>query len=418
MSTSLLVILIAIGVAFLDFLLYAFVKSARKFSLFFARVILGCVFIFSGFVKAVDPLGSMYKFHDYFLAFGMEWMIPAALMLGFLLFILEFILGFAFLFNLRLKSLSWLMLLFMTFFFILTFILAIKNPVSDCGCFGDALILTNWETFFKNISLMIFALMIFSARKKLDNRFPLITQNGMIFVGLLIVLSISVYSYRYLPIIDFMHWKIGNNISKEVMDKPEIADIMLVYKNKETGEKLEYTSKTLPWKDSVFFKKLEFVEQKKAIIQEYQPAPVHDFMLDDENGVNHINEIVGNPGFQFILVSYDLGKTSLKGFEKISDFNNECSKDSVGFVTLCGSDWETIHKFKINQNIEYPFYVVDATALKSVVRSNPGLVLLKNGVVVDKWSWRCFPKYEDLKNKMAEYTQFADKIINSNKDKK
>lgn len=413
MSTNLIVILVLIAVAFADFLLYVLSIRLRRFAIVVARVLLGLVFIFSGFVKAVDPLGSMYKFDDYFEAFHMVWLQPLALTLGFVLFSMEFLLGFVFVFNVRLKFFSWLMLLFMTFFFLLTFILGITNPVSDCGCFGDALILTNWETFYKNIALMIFALIVFSARKKITNRFPMITQNGIAMIGLLIIMGVGVYSYRYLPIIDFMPWKVGTQISKKLVAQEEIADITLLYKNSETGEIMEYTAKTLPYKDSILWPKLKdnFIEQKKKIIQEYKPAPIHDFMIDDVNKVNHNTAIIANPNYQFLLISYDLSAAEPSVFEKLNAFYDACVKDSVGFVALCGSDFESMDQFGVKVNANYPFYGVDATALKSVVRSNPGLVLLKNGVVLDKWAWRCFPTYEKFKSNMPKYEIQLSEVI-------
>jgi len=410
MSINLIVIIIFISIAFIDFLLYAFSKRMSKPAIAIARVLLGLVFIFSGFVKAVDPLGSMYKFQDYFQAFGMEWLIPIALFLGFALFCIEFILGFSFVFNIKLKFFSWIMLLFMTFFTILTIVLAIKNPVSDCGCFGDALILTNWETFFKNIALMIFALIVFFARNKIKNRYPNVTQYGVLLIGFAIVLWISVYSYRHLPLKDFMPWKIGNKISEKVVDTPEIADITLVYKNKETGEMLEYTSKTLPWQDTAFFKKLEFIDQKKKVIQEYKPAPIHDFMVDDINKVNHNAEIIGNPNYQFLLVSHDITEAEKSVFLLLNVFYEQCLKDTIGFAALCGSDFISIDKFRDDVKAAYEFYTVDETALKSVVRSNPGLVLLKNGVVLDKWAWRDFPNYKEFKEYMPKYEKQLAKI--------
>lgn len=418
MTTNLIVIIAFIAIAFADFLLYVYFKKLRGVAITIARVLLGLVFIFSGFVKSIDPLGSMYKFNDYFEAFGIDWLQSVSLVLGFLLFSLEFILGFSFVFNLRIKLLSWLMLLFMGFFFVLTFVLAIKNPVSDCGCFGDALILTNWETFYKNISLMIFALLVFSARNNINNRFPLVTQNGGLALGLAIILGISTYSYRYLPIIDFMPWKVGTRIADKVLDTPEIADLSLIYKNKETGEMLEYTSKTLPWQDTVFFKKLVFVEQKKKVIQEYKQAPIHDFMIDDTGRVNHNVEIINNPNYQFIIVSYDLEKAQLSVFAGLNDFYEQCKKDSVSFAALCGSDFESMAAFAEKQNASYEFYGVDATALKSVVRSNPGLVLLKNGVVLDKWAWRCLPTYKQFKAKWPKYEAKLVEITKNNPVKK
>ncbi|HOH84458.1 MAG TPA: DoxX family protein, partial [Bacteroidales bacterium] len=301
MSTNLIVIIILIAIAFADFLLYSFSKRLRKFSIHFARIVLGLVFIFSGFVKAVDPLGSMYKFDDYFMAFGMDWLMPASLIMGFFLFCSEFIIGFCFLFNVKMKFFSWIMILYMTFFTILTIILAVKNPVSECGCFGDAIILTNWETFYKNVGLLIFALIVFWGRNIIKNRFPNVTQYGIMFIGFAIILWISVYCYRHLPLMDFMPWKVGNRISEKVVDTPEIADINLVYKHKETGEIKKWTSKTLPYKDTAYFKQFEFVDQEKTVIQEFKPAPIHDFMVDDVNKVNHNADIIGNPNYQFLL---------------------------------------------------------------------------------------------------------------------
>jgi len=418
MSTNLIVITIIIAVAFLDFLIYAFSKHLRKFSFTVARVLLGLVFIFSGFVKAVDPMGSMYKFHDYFQAFGMEWMIPVSLYLGFVLFCLEFILGFSFLFNIKMKFFSWIMLLFMTFFFILTFVLAIKNPVSDCGCFGDAIILTNWETFYKNIGLMIFALIALAGSKKIKNRYPNVTQYGIVFIGLAIILWVSVYSYRHLPMLDFMPWKIGNRISEKVVDTPEIADISLVYKHKVTGEIKKWTSKTLPYQDTAYFKQFEFVDQEKKIIQEYKPAPIHDFMVDDVNKANHNAEIIGNPGYQFLLVSHDITKAEKSVFPLLNVFYEQCLKDTIGFAALCGSDFQTIDYFRHDVKADYEFYTVDETALKSVVRSNPGLVLLKNGVVIDKWAWRDFPNYKEFMEYMPKYEKQLAKLPATKTDKK
>lgn len=410
MSTNLIVILIAIIISLLNITLYAISKPYRKVSVIIARLLIGIVFLYSGFVKAVDPLGSMYKFNDYFLAFGIPWLSDFALFLGFLLFCFEFLLGFAFVFNIKLKFFSWIMMLFMLFFFILTLILAIKNPVSDCGCFGDALILTNWETFYKNIALMLLALNVFAARKRILNRFPNITQYLILLVGLAIILWVSVFSLRHLPLIDFMHWKKGTNISEQVVDTPEIADIKLVYKHKMTGEVFKYTSKTLPWQDTAFFNKLEFVDQEKTIIQEYKPAPIHDFLIDDSSKVNHNAEIINNPEFQFLLVIYDLTITKKEVLPTLNSFYQQCVADSFGFVALCGSDFATIYKNIGDYDLKYPFFGVDGTALKSVVRSNPGMVLLKNGVVLDKWAWRDFPSYDEFKKKIPEYELMLNEI--------
>lgn len=367
------------------------------------RILLGFVFMFSGFVKAVDPLGSQYKFTDYFLAFGVEFFVPAALIFGFILFTIEFVLGVAFVFNIRIKQMSWVMLLFMTFFTILTFVLALTNAVSDCGCFGDAIVLSNWATFYKNIVLMVFVLVVFFTRKKFVNKTHPLFQLIIVLLGLGISVGVGSYALRHLPPIDFMPWSKGTLISEKILPTPEIAEIKLVYKNTETGEMLEYTSKTLPWQDTVFFKKLEFVDQKKTIIQEYKDAPIHDFIIDDQDQNSHNLEIIGNPEWQFILVCYDLDEASRKAFAGINALATDCIKDSISFVCLTGSDWQKVAAFRNELKTGFEFYTVDETALKSVVRSNPGLILLRDGVVVDKWAWRDIPAYSEFKENQTDY---------------
>ncbi|MEI6766936.1 MAG: BT_3928 family protein [Bacteroidota bacterium] len=381
-----------------------------KFLRNFSRILIGLTFIFSGFVKAVDPMGSMYKFKEYFEAFGMSGLAGMALFLGVLLFLCEFILGFSFLFNVKIKVTAWLMLLFMTFFTVLTFILAIKNPVSDCGCFGDAIKLTNWGTFYKNIVLMALTLIVFFQRKKFVNKFADVVQLSVLGLGAIIVLGIGYYSYNHLPLIDFMPWKKGAVIAKQILPQNEIAEIKLIYKNTETGEMLEYTSKTLPWQDTVFFKKLVFVEQKKKIIQEYKEAPIHDFMIDDADKNERNAEIIGNPNYQFLFISHDLGSADKSIFPALNEFYAQCRKDSISMVGLCGSSFRDIDIFRLENKANFDFFTVDETALKSVVRSNPGLVLLKNGVVLDKWHYHDFPTYEQFKSNMPKYEELLKQV--------
>jgi len=338
--------------------------------------------------------------------------VPAALTFGMILFIIEFFLGVTFLFNIKIKQVSWLMLLFMVFFFILTLVLAITDAVTDCGCFGDAIVLTNWQTFFKNIVLIILVLIVFFNRKKFVNKTNPIVQGLIVAIGLAFILWVSIYSIRHLPLVDFMPWNKGSVIAKQVVPQQEIAEIFLVYKNKETGQVMEYTTKTLPYKDTVLWKKLEFVDQKKKVIQPFKEAPIHDFSIDDENKISHNAEFIANPSWQFLLVSYDLDGTRKDCFDRINAFAEQCTKDSISFIGLTGSDWTRIDYFRHDVMAKFNYYSVDGTALKSVVRSNPGLVLLKDGVVLDKWAWRDIPTYAKFKEQQSEYCLSLNDIKN------
>lgn len=203
------------------------------------RILVGLLFIYSGFVKGIDPLGSDYKFADYFNAFNMSWMGFSTLFFSFVLSLAEFLIGMCLFLNIKTRWAAWGALIFMAIFTPLTLILAIKNPVTDCGCFGDALILTNWETFGKNVILLLMTLVIFYNKNKFRPVFNFLEQTVLLVCTIALMLCIEFYSYRHLPIIDFRPYAIGNNIA-EGMTIPEGAPhdeykITLKYKNKSTG---------------------------------------------------------------------------------------------------------------------------------------------------------------------------------------
>ena len=368
-----------------------------------SRTILGLTFMFSGFVKGVDPLGFSYKLLEYFEAYHMQWLNSLVIFLVLTLFVIEFTIGVMLVFGVKPKLSSWLAFLMMFFFTGLTLLSAINNPVSDCGCFGDAIKLTNWQTFYKNVVLIIFALVLIFTNKYARPAFTGKIEIIVTALGAGTILFVSIYSLRHLPLIDFLPWKVGNKISEQVVAIPEKSEPTLIYKDKVTGKRDTFTSKTLPWKDSVKMSKLEFVDQgPKKIIQEFKEAPIHDFVINDLDGNILNDKIVANPGFQFILVSYDLNKTQKKAYATINKFVEGCDKDTISFVGLTGSIPETIDSFRHEVQAMFPFYNVDETALKSMIRSNPGLLLLKNGKVIAKWAWRDIPEYSKVKEKFLK----------------
>ncbi|MFA4851568.1 MAG: BT_3928 family protein [Bacteroidales bacterium] len=365
----------------------------------FSRTLVGLVFMFSGFVKGVDPLGLTYKLQEYFIAYNMEWLHGMALVFAVILCMIEFTLGVMLVFGVKPKLTAWLSLILVSFFTFLTLISAIYSPVSDCGCFGDAVKLTNWQTFYKNVVLMVFVLFLVFTNKCAIAAFKPKGEITVTILGAGFMIFISVFSLRHLPLIDFLPWKVGNKISEQIIPTAEQSEILLVYKNKETCETLEYTSKTLPYQDTVLWPKLQFIEQKKKIIREYKEAPIHDFVVSDENGNILTDKIVANPRYQFILVSYDLSDTEKDSFKEINKFVEGCDKDSISFVGLSGNNFDIIDAFRHDVQAMYPFYIVDETALRTMIRANPGLLLLKNGEVLAKWHWRDIPEYTDVKER-------------------
>jgi len=363
-----------------------------KFLKEFSRYFVGLVFIFSGFVKGVDPLGTTYKIEDYFIAYGMDWAIPLSLYLSVILVSIEFLLGIALFFRLRMKISSILILLMMIFFTILTFFDALFNPVPDCGCFGDAITLTNWETFYKNIVLMVFVLIIFRSRTKYKKRLSFFLQNSILIVFSIAFIFFSVYNYKHLPIIDFMDWKVGKDM---VPDNQGEEKIYLTYANKNTSEEKEYLSPNYPWKDSVWMSQWEFKSQR---IDDSEVLRSHELAIENEFGEDVTDNFIPNPDLQFLFIAYDLSKTNKKAFEKIASFAKNADYDGYSFIVLTSDIPELVEQFKYDMNLDMEFYNSDDIVLKTMVRSNPGLMLLKNGVVLDKWHYNDLPEYSEIIN--------------------
>jgi uncharacterized membrane protein YphA (DoxX/SURF4 family) len=357
------------------------------------RILVAITFLFSGFVKAVDPLGTAYRIEDYFIAFGTDWAIPFSLFLSIFMCAVEFTLGAALLLNLRLKYMAWPLLAMMLFFTVLTLNDAIYNPVPDCGCFGDAIKLSNWNTFYKNVVLIILVLGIFFYRKKYKSIFVPRIDNIAIGVIFLAFALFSLQNYRHLPLIDFLGWKKGTDL---VPDNPGKSKVYLSYRNKTTGETKEYLSPDYPWSDSTWVANWEFVSQR---IDDSGVIKGHNLKIFDSQGTDYTESIINNPGYQFIVASYGLKSASRKGFMKINTLFEDVSRDDLSLVVLTGSLEDEIKSFREGLNPDMPFYQADDVELKMMVRANPGLILLKDGVVMGKWHWRDIPDYEDLKEK-------------------
>lgn len=360
-----------------------------------SRLILGIVFIFSGFVKAIDPLGSTYKFIDYFDAFGVDFLAFTAFPLAVLLSALEFVLGFSLIFSTKKKLTAWVTMIFMSFFTILTLFLAIFNPVTDCGCFGDAIIMTNWETFWKNVFLMIFTVILFINRDKFDIFWKTSRQWLVIAIAFIFSISISIYSYTNLPFIDFRPYNIGANIP-EKMEIPEDApraeyETKLLYEK--GGKIVEFSLDNLP--DSTW----EWVETKNILVQEGYVPPIHDFSIQTPDGNDITDIILNDPKFTFLMIAYDLDKTSKKNIDKINKLAQYCkTSGKCNFICLTASVESGINKFKEETVAPYMFYSTDEITLKTIVRANPGIVLLKKGTILNKWHHRNLPDIDEIKD--------------------
>ena len=357
------------------------------------RIVVGLVFVFSGFVKGVDPLGTVYRMDDYFVAFNIPFFMSFSLYLTIFLCTLEFLLGISLLFNLWIRKTAWLLLPMMFFFTILTFFDAVYNIVPDCGCFGDALKITNVQTFIKNLVLMGFVLPIFAWRKKYRSLLPVMADFSLLLITAIGFSTMSSQCYRHLPLIDFMSWKVGNRVNKTATLP---VTFYVTYKNKKTGAEKEYISPNYPWNDSVWLADWIFKSQRVVDPNKDQGLVLR---VEDQYGADYTASVLNNPDYQFILVAYDLTKTSPEGFNKILPLYKKAVMDGFSFICLTNSLPAEIKKFRMANGTAFDYYSSDDVVLKTMVRSSPGLIMLKDGIVIAKWGFRDFPSYEEVKSK-------------------
>jgi len=388
------------------------IQYTMKIVQFVSRIFVGLVFIFSGFVKAVDPMGSTFKFTDYFLAFGMDSLKEIAFPLAILLSALEFSLGMALIFNSRKKITAWLALLFMLFFTPLTFILAIANPVTDCGCFGDALILSNWETFWKNIIILACTLLLFFKRNKKDNQHPLWEQNLLIGFALCISVLISTYSYRHLPVIDFRPYHIGANISDgmKIPDGAPASEYRSLLKYEKDGLVKEFDETNYPWQDTTW----KYVDSEQIKITEGYTPPIHDFSISNDIDGDITNMVLQNKGYSFLLISKNISKIDAETVSQINELSLYALNNNIQFIGLTSSGADEIKEFTTNHELPFEFYNTDEIQLKTIIRSNPGLVLLRKGTILDKWHFRDFPEVNQLQGDLAAYSITKHQTLNIN----
>jgi len=370
-----------------------------KYIAIFARILLGVVFIYSGFVKSIDPWGSTYKFIDYLTAFNMSWMQPAAFVLAVLQNAVELVIGVALVLGLRMKETGWGVLLFMGFYTPLTFILALTNPVSDCGCFGDALILTNWETFYKNLVLMLFAVVVFVYRNKYIPAYSPVGE--WIWVVLIAMLSvgISIHCYNHLPCIDFRPYHIGADIpmGMTVPEGKPVAKYKTTLFYEKDGVVKEFDMDDYyPWDDSTWV----FRDTKNVEVEKGYTPPIHNFSITTDTDENITDDVLTYEGYTFLLVAHRLSGSNRQALDAASDIADFCDEHGYRFYCLTASLQSEIERLKSELGLKYDFCFTDDITLKTIIRANPGLVLLQNGTVIGKWHYNDMPDVKSLSSNL------------------
>ena len=355
------------------------------------RFLLGGVFIFSGFVKAIDSFGTFYKLQDYLVAFGMGSWIPSSLLFvgAMLLAALEFCIGVYLFLGIRRTWSAWMAVLLMAVMTPLTLYLAIANPVSDCGCFGDAWVLTNWETFGKNIILFVAAFSVFRWRKDVIRFITRKIEWVFSMYTILFVFALSIYCQHNLPIIDFRPYKVGVNIlqAMEIPEgaKPPVYDTRFILEK--GGIQKEFTLDNYPKNDTTW----TFVDQRSTLIKKGYEPPIHDFAIEDEEWNDITDDVLAYEGQTYLVVAYDLKLADEGAMAQVQRLYNRCvlSRDTRCYVLTASTD-EDIEQLRQRTGVTYPFCKMDPITLKTIIRSNPGIVLIQGGTVQAKWAWRDF----------------------------
>lgn len=367
------------------------VKPWLKAVLTVCRLLFGAVFIFSGFVKAIDPLGSTYKIQDYLTAFGgfFEHFLPLAMPAAVALSTIELLIGLSLFFNIRARLGAWGGLLFMLVMTPLTLYIAIANPVSDCGCFGDAVKLSNTATFLKNIVLLAVVLVLFFNRKRMYPVFAPGMEWGVLLAFAVAGVGLSVHCYRHLPFIDFRPYKVGANIP-EGMTVPEGApqdEYAITFIYEKDGVQQEFTLDNYPKSDTTW----TFVDQRSTLIKKGYEPPIHDFVIEDEEWNDITDDVLAYEGQTYLVVAYDLKLADEGAMAQVQRLYNRCvlSRDTRCYVLTASTD-EDIEQLRQRTGVTYPFCKMDPITLKTIIRSNPGIVLIQGGTVQAKWAWRDF----------------------------
>lgn len=441
------------------------VKRPPNIMITFLQDFVGAFFIFSGFVKAVDPLGTSYKMHEYFEAFAGEGMRPFwEFMAGFSTFMavvmiaLELFVGLMLIIGWKPKltvSIIWFLTLFFTFLtgytylsgygitkifmlvaaaltvlfalvalpekqskrtnllFLSVGLLAIlflvgkftgyfltaeftesKMKVTDCGCFGDFIKLKPWETFYKDVILDVMILLLVLNVKFVRPLFGDITRTGLAFLTGVFSLVFCLYNvYLDEPVIDFRPYKIGSDINEQRREKkPAIIEMLFLYKDKKTGVIGEYSQKDF---GTMKFDELEYVDRKDKVLDPGIPAKITNLRIENDEGGDLTDTLLHDPNYSLMVVSYNLNKTHTSAFENLNQIAAGCDKAGVKFYAVTVNDGH-LDEFRHRYQTAYPFYHADETPLKTIIRSNPGLVLFKNGVVINKWHYRHLPTFEEL----------------------
>jgi uncharacterized membrane protein YphA (DoxX/SURF4 family) len=370
--------------------------------IWFCRIAVGLLFIFSGLIKANDPLGFSYKLEEYFEVFHITFLNGFALSMAILLCALEMLLGFALLIGVRAVKVTWGLLLLIIFFGFLTFYSAFFKVVQTCGCFGDAIPLTPWESFSKDMVLLLLVLVLFINRTKIKPLFKPKTGDKWLIGAAIVSVGFGIYTYNFMPIIDFLPYKVGANILDEMKIPAgaplDVFEITYNLKNKKTGETKVMSDKeylkTNIWQDANW----EVVgnPESRLIKKGFEPK-IRDLSIQDGQGNDYTKELLSSPFYTLVIVAYELDKTNGEAINRLNALAiNATENYNIRTVLLTSNSAESANAFAKIHKLATEIFYADGVPLKSMVRANPGVLLIKNGTIINKWHYHSVPTYDQL----------------------
>lgn len=365
----------------------------------FSRYIVALVFIFSGFVKLVDPYGTAYKISDYLETVHLTIPFGLALFASMLLSIAEFTLGMNALFKTCYRGTTKFLLSFVSVFTLITLYIAIADPVQDCGCFGDALLISNWQTFAKNIVLLIMTIEMVRNRNYLRNRVCEGNQHLLTTSFIIFALVLSLNAVRHLPFMDFRPYAVGTYIPEQMKVAEgmpqDVYETIFIYEK--DGVKEEFTEDNYPWEDTTW----TYVDSKSTLISKGAEAAIHDFVIQHPEWGDITEEVLQDENYTFLLVAPQLEKSSLKHKDEIENLMQYCDDKGLQFLVLTASIDESVSEFASHFQSPITVCSMDEITLKTMVRSHPGLMIIKSGTILAKYHHNDLPGFSESEDVLA-----------------
>jgi len=367
-----------------------------------ARIFVGLLFIFSGLIKANDPLGFSYKLVEYFEVFHITFLNFLALSMAIVLCSLEMLLGFALLIGVRSKQVAWGLLLLIIFFAFLTFYSAAFKVVQTCGCFGDAIVLTPWQSFSKDLVLLLLIIVLFKNKTKIHPLFSAKISDRLLIIAAILSLGVGIYTYNFLPVLDFLAYKVGANIPDEMKTPPgampDEYEQTYHLKNNKTGATKVMTDKeyikTNIWKDNNW---VVVGNPETRLVKKGFTPKIQDLSIQDAQRNDYTKELLSSPYYSLFIIADDLNSTDTTAIDKLNALCINLTQNyNIRTILITSNSAPDAQAFAKHHHLVSELFYADGVPLKSMVRANPGIMLIKNGTIINKWHYHTVPTYDEL----------------------